>query len=182
MERLTPGEIQLLEDNYKLFYKALNRWQIRLSTYDKDEVYGVILESYIRSAKAFDKSKGHEFSTLFFTVAKNRALKLVRKYNAKKRQGIVYSYNKTIFSEEDMTFEDILGSNDKHSFIEEEWVRDSMDNLKPKERIAVQMNVLEGISQKEIGKVLGVTQVHAGRLVKKGLDKIKEDIIVKEMI
>ncbi|MCS6861333.1 MAG: SigB/SigF/SigG family RNA polymerase sigma factor [Abditibacteriales bacterium] len=54
------------------------------------------------------------------------------------------------------------------------WLKDALQRLPPRERRVVELTFFEGLSQLEIAKELGMSQMHVSRLLRKALARLRE--------
>lgn len=175
--KLTPEQAKLMEDNYKLIFKATSRY-LNKSEHTFDEIHDVCIFSLTRTAIMFDPTKGFKFATLFFTILDNKMRNIYRDKRAiKRRHNGMLSLDKPVVSGEgkDLTISDIIGNHDKYLFEYTNLIRGS--RLTDKEARCCELYYLKDLEQREIANIIGCTQAHVSRLIRQGVDKIRDELL-----
>ena len=67
----------------------------------------------------------------------------------------------------------LSGGDGEGSWVEEIAIKETLQNLTPREKTIVQLRFLEGKTQTEVSKIIGISQAQVSRLEKGVIDKIK---------
>lgn len=166
--RLTPEQAQLAQEYTPLTFWLIRKLYPKYKQFGYDAVYDAAITALIKTARSYDESRGANFKTFLTFVTGKEMSKVVRDANAKKRTANVMSIDAPV--EDDLTLLDMVGTEDTYEFI----MNDVASELTEREREAIYMKYVEGKSQAEIGQELGMSQVHASRIIRKGLAKMRE--------
>lgn len=83
---------------------------------------------------------------------------------------------------DDETMQDVLGQMDE-AFEEVEdnaFIEEGLSALDERERRIVELRFFEGLTQSEIAARIGISQMHVSRLIRRSLEKIREEIAAEE--
>lgn len=172
-----------------ILYKS-NSWMKK--GYSKEEIIEICLYKIGPGLKDFDPDRG-EITTFIATMCKYAMLKDYETRNAKKRIGkrVIKSLNDVYYqkshSSKPITYEDLclIHYDEEYTGIDyKKYIYEACDNIKskcenaPGKRIKYDLNKMfdlhyQGYTQREIGKICGVSQVQVSRMLK----RIREEII-----
>ena len=160
MTPLTPEQKQMVEDNIKLAYFALNKYRTQFEHLDPEDILSTCFIGLCKAARGFNPELGIAFSTYAMTAMYRRIINdLVRG-----KQQVEPIYLEEIKRQEDSTFwQDIIGSDD--SMEDEiickmlgERIIAELDNVrmneKYKEIIRVHYHEPD-LSQSQVGAIVG---------------------------
>jgi RNA polymerase sigma factor (sigma-70 family) len=171
--QLTKEQQELAAENIRLTTELIKR-NIGRSKLTYDEVYDASIDALISSAIHFKTELGYKFSTLYFIAGDKEIKKKLRNRKTKKRDG------KTI----SLTFEmnNLLDYHDDYSFFNKESIRLALKNsgLNEKEMNCIYLYFYRNMSQNKTAKALGISQAHVGRLIDKGISKLRKYINEQE--
>lgn len=174
---LTAEQLQFYRQNEKLVYYFLNKMMISKQQWEELEQIGRI--GLIKAIKTFDISKKNKFSTYAGYCIQNE-IKMFFRRNQKYQQEI--SFETVIKSDgsTELTLLDVI-KDEKNSRLEEDFfyterlikVITILMNEIPFSKSCVIFLRAVGISQEEIGKILGTTQVTIGRRESKAKKELR---------
>jgi RNA polymerase sigma factor (sigma-70 family) len=168
--RLTPEQAQLTQEYLPLSLWLVGKFYKKYRMFGYDAVYDAAITALIKSARGFDETKGANFKTFLTYVTENEMARIAIRANAKKRKANVISFDVPV--EDDLTLLDMVGTEDTYRI----FMNDAASELTEREKEAIYMKYVEGKSQTEIGEYFGVSQVHASRIIRKGLKKMRERV------
>jgi RNA polymerase sigma-B factor len=168
--KLTPEQAQLAQEYLPLTLWLVGKHYKKYKYFGYDSVYDAAIVALIKTARTFDESRGANFKTFLTLTTEGEMARMVRDANAKKRKGRVISFDVPV--EDDLTILDMMGKEDTYKI----FMDDATSELTNREKEAVYLKYVEGRSQTEIGERLGVSQVHASRIIRKGLKKMRERV------
>jgi RNA polymerase sigma-B factor len=75
-----------------------------------------------------------------------------------------------------------IGSEEPRYEISEEWavLEPGLRALDERERMILHLRFFEGLTQSQIAQQVGISQMHVSRLIRRALEKIREEIEIKE--
>lgn len=169
--KLTEYEQNLASENIRLTTELIKR-NIKKCDLPYEELYDAAIEALIRSAQYFKRDLGYKFSTLYFQAGDKAIKNKLRHRRAKKRDG-------TTISITDHT--DLVNHQDDYHFFDKELINLAIKNsgLNDTEKQCVYLYYYKQLSQPQIGKLMGYSQTHIGRLLIKGVDKLRKYILEK---
>ncbi len=172
---------RLVTDNINLIYLALKR----LYLYDKrDEYFDVGMIGLVKGARAFDETRGLKPSTFLYNCIYNELRMTFRK---KDPDGML-SLSKVLFTDgngNELFLEDMIPSDVN---IEEEMIlkeqKEKMYNeilkLKEREKLVICLSYgvggYEKITEKEISKILKISQAQVNRIKNKTIEKLRNNL------
>lgn len=165
--RLTPEQAQLAHDYLPLTFWLVGKFYKKYKMFGYDAVYDAAITALIKSSRSYDESRGANFKTFLTFVTGKEMSKAARAANAKKRTANVLSIDAPV--EDNLTLLDMVGTEDTYEFI-------LRDDLTEREKEAIYMKYVEGKNQTEIGEHFGISQVHASRIIRCGLNKMRERV------
>lgn len=164
-------------NNMRLAYFAAERF--RSSGLDMEELQASAFLGLVKAAASYDESKGTKFTTYAMTVMNNELRMMLRR---ERRHPQCLSLDKEmLLSGEDRSYalRDVIPSKETgYAEVEHSDLCDSLlalPRLKDGERQAIRLVVLQGMSQKAAGRLLGVSQESVSRRIKRGIDKIRAE-------
>lgn len=167
MEKLTPEQAKLVEDNHNLIYHVLLKYH-----WDIDKYYGIAAIGLCNAAKMFDPTKGIKFSTYACIAIKNQVL-----YDKRKRQlPIDFSLDERFYINDkgdNASKGDLIedSTNLIDDVIFELALKETLGKLDEKHRRTLELK-MQGVDQTTIGEMEGITQGSVSRRLKR----------IKEMI
>jgi RNA polymerase sigma-B factor len=86
--------------------------------------------------------------------------------------------------EEDVDPMETIGSEEPRYEISEEWavLAPGLRVLDDRERMILHLRFFEGLTQSQIAQQVGISQMHVSRLIRRALEKIREEIEVEETL
>jgi len=86
--------------------------------------------------------------------------------------------------EEDVDPMEAIGSDEPRYEISEEWavLAPGLRVLDDRERMILHLRFFEGLTQSQIAQQVGISQMHVSRLIRRALEKIREEIQVEETL
>ncbi len=88
---------------------------------------------------------------------------------------LVVSLDAPVSAQSDASFVDLLAD----SAIDDDGLSDAVNRLPPREQLVIKLYYWWGLTQREIGKLLGVHQVHASRIQLHALARLRETFIAQ---
>lgn len=150
--------------------------------YTYDEIESTAFLGLIEAAKNFDESKGFKFSTYAMPVIAGRVKRMYRddKWYFVKR-GVRHdmgSLNFVIDNENNTELQDILEDevNIEENVINEITVKKLLASLTERDRKIVYLYYFKRLKQIEIAEIMNITNVSVYRIIKKSLEKMKEEL------
>lgn len=169
IQRLTEEQKVFAEENHNLIYTFLNKKNLSI-----DEYYDVVVMGYLKAVANYDPSRGATFSTYAFFCMNNSV-------NMHYRAGVnkANKWDISFTGLEDPLFDNLtVGEVIPHCedveslFRYEEYIK-AINSLPPQLREIIMMRI-EGFSQAEIAKKVGLSQGYVSRLITKALKEIKK--------
>lgn len=173
----------LIERNLRLVAHVIKKFEN--TGEDKDDLISIGTIGLIKAINTYDGSKGARLATYAAKCVQNEVLMHIRA-NKKVKQEV--SINEPIGTDKDgneITFEDILGSNPEEVLDEVEIIffneklKNIIKKLKGREqKVLVMRYGLEGrkkYTQREVAGELGISRSYVSRIEKKILGKIAEE-------
>lgn len=152
-----------------------------------EETLAIANQAFANVMNKFDPDKA-EFSTYFMASARGHILRhsrdfahiirVNRKDYAKTKRTIYCdSLDDVIFTSDsvDIRRQDSIGAEDDYSYV---LVMETLGKLDKLDRKAFELQHFQGLSQTQIGKILGVTQVQVSRRVARAKARLK--VILKD--
>lgn len=161
-------EEELIKKYERLVYKIVNKFSPpEGSTYEDLVQVGRI--GLLNAIRNYDTSYGTTFITFAYQCIRAELIKYIRPYLAVKRTGGVVSLDLPVPDTENLCIEDILAASVN---VEEEVIaNDLLYRLTEKQPEIVKMR-LEGYSQPEIARKVGLSQAEISRKLKKLRKKV----------
>lgn len=175
---MTNEELTLwIEENHKFIRNKANFWAKNYPCLEMtyEEAYSLALEYVFRSSLKFDKSKGYKFSTYCGMAIDNAFKGEIRSIqNQKKYVTYEISLNNIIsdsdgnITEQGDLIEDITINIEEEVIANRlcERVREIIDKEVKRGGIILDL-LIEGYTQRDIGKKLGISQASCSRLIHK---------------
>jgi RNA polymerase sigma factor (sigma-70 family) len=170
--KLTPEQAQLAQEYLPLTLWLVGKHYGKYKYFGYDAIYDAAITALMKTSRTYDETRGAKFGTFLTFAVEKELFRMVRDANAKKRKGRVISFD-VVFDDdsvEDLTLLDMIGKDDNYPV----FMNDATSELTDREKEAIYLKYVEEKSQTEIGERLGVSQVHASRIIRKGLNKMKE--------
>lgn len=172
-----------VEDHLGLARKiAFQFSRIYKDKYTYDEIESTAFLGLIEAAKNFDESKGFKFSTYAMPYITGRVKRMYRddKWYFVKR-GVRHdmgSLNFVIDNENNTELQDILEDevNIEENVINEITVKKLLASLTERDRKIVYLYYFKRLKQIEIAEIMNITNVSVYRIIKKSLEKMKEEL------
>ena len=152
------------------------------SKYTYEELESTAFLGLIEAAKNFDESRGFKFSTYAIPVITGRVKRMFRDdkwYFI--RRGVPHemrSLNFIIDTEHNVELQDILEDevNIEENVINEITVKKLLASLTERDRNIVYLYYFKRLKQIEIAEIMNITQLSVSRIIKKSLEKMKEEL------
>lgn len=173
---MTKEEINsLITENIKLAYIVLNKYAPKVKNLiDYEELKSICLLGLTKAANTFNPDKGFAFSTYACKVISNDVLMELRSVN-KLRKTISIETSTT----DNLTILDMLYSDEN---IENDFLlSNTVDKLRffiknlPKREQKIINYTIDGLTQVQIAKALGISQTQVSRLYNKALNTLRFD-------
>ena len=168
IRQLTKQQQDLAAENIRLTTELIKR-NIGRNNLTYDEVYDASIEALISAAIHFKHDLGFKFSTLYFKVGDKAVKTKIRDSKAKKRSGRTVNFDLI----------EPLPYHENYSFFDRELINLAISNcgLSKKEKSCVFLYYYKQLSQPEIGKIMGHSQNHISRLLRRSIGKLREYIL-----
>ena len=168
---------EFVDQNQELVVNVCNSF-----LHNRDDAQDVSQEVFIKVYHSIDSFKGDsKISTWLYRIAVNKSLNFLR---SKKRRNI--------FSSLDLLLED-KNSNPAENIPDQEEDAESkvsnneqvnemfslIDQLPDKQKTAITLNKLEGLSYREISKIMNISVTETGVLINRAKKKIQKQMIKK---
>lgn len=165
-------EDKLIEENMRLAYWTAQKF--KGCGIEQEDLNGIALLGLVKAARAYDEQKG-AFTAFAIPVMRNRILMELRR---NKRCAKAVSLDAEITSSGD---EKMVSLGEMIPYREQGYERVEaaltalrlMQGLKEKERKAVYLILCRGLSQRDAGRALGVSQSTVSRLIKSAKEKMR---------
>ena len=175
---VTKAEIQKLTlENMGLAYKIA--WKYHGRGLEQDELQAVALFGLVKAASGFDRSREVPFPAFASTVIRNTIRMEFRRIK-KDRKCVSMEESVTSSGEAEKAYtwgERLSCREEGFEWVEREDFLSSLTSLPEltgKERKAVRLVICNGLTQKEAGKQIGLSQAHVSRRVRSGMEKIRK--------
>lgn len=165
---MTEEQKKLVEDNHKLIYFMLHKYNL-----DIEEYYDIFALALCNAAINYDTNRGTAFSTYAASAMKGAFLHNIRKSKAQCRSGNCISIDEVIYNDgtkDLITLEDML-SNRLDAF--DESILIDFTKLNDRVREILWLSYC-GYTQREIADIFGIGQPQVSRELKKA-KKMLED-------
>jgi RNA polymerase sigma factor (sigma-70 family) len=169
--KLNNEQRRKAEENVKLAYSRANYWKVL--NMDHSEILSTAMYGLVLAVKKFDKTKGVSFSTFCYRVIDNEVLKLVRYQRAEKRNAVTVSLNQQ--TNDSQEFGEMLGEEETFPAENQSLIQFLSRGLTSEERLLIDLYFYKNLNQADIGNIFGVSQVHVSRMIRKALDKMREN-------
>ena len=155
---MNPEQKKLVEENHNLIHSFLHRGKLSEADY-----YDLAAIGLCKAAEAYNPSKGYKFSTLAYRCMGNLIGKEFRDSKAKKRQGVVLSYDQIVT--DDITFLDTMESakNTENEVVSRITLRKLLSGMSPKQREVLCL-LSQGYTQQEVAKLVNTSQSWVSRV------------------
>ncbi len=130
--------------------------------YDYDDLFQMGCIGLVKAAQRFDATLGFKFTTYAGIWIKSEIQKAIRLSTSPKRSGEVVSLDYSVEDGEG-TLQDLLANYDS---VEEEVEASLLFNELIRKEPVITKLALQGYTQKEIGRKLGISQAHVYRKMK----------------
>lgn len=163
----------LVEENIKLVHFAINKKYKRIN--EKIKYLGLYEDFYqegciglFKAAKAFDESKGFKFTTFAFYWIDFQLRHFVTRYIPKHYNDNLVSIDRKINKDDkrEITLKDTIYSYDEYNGLYND-LKNFAKTTKVKDIDTIIDLSLEGLSQREISIVIGISQPEVSRRVKR---------------
>ena len=174
----TKAEIQKLTlENMGLAYKIA--WKYHGRGLEQDELQAVALFGLVKAASGFDRSREVPFPAFASTVIRNTIRMEFRRIKKdRKCVSMEESVTSSGEAENPYTWGEWLSCREEgFDRVEREGFLSSLTSLPEltgKERKAVRLVICNGLTQKEAGEQIGMSQAHVSRRVRSGMEKIRK--------
>lgn len=173
---MTPD--QLFENNIGLVYYVAKRYaSIYLENPNiRDDMIQEGFLALWRACQLFDESKGNSFSTYATTSIRNKMVCFAVRYL--KRQSTLVSLEDPINTDEKepLVYKDIIA--DEQSDVQDIITHDQIFNIAEQlgeTAKSVLLKLIEGCTQDEIAKIVGISQPTVSRTIKKIRERIRNE-------
>lgn len=171
------------ESAFREIYEDTVSW-VRSYVYNRvsrDNVEDCMQQIYIKlyqNIGYFDESKGH-FRTWFNTLIKNETIDFLRKYEKPQNKNVDSLYDdedKIIdFVDPGMTPEDVMEKQEIANIMSE-----ILSEISEEQRQCIMLHYMEGLKNKEIAEIYGISEGTVKSRISYGLKKIEAKVIIME--
>lgn len=158
---------KMVTDNLGLAHMMVRKYPLPRG-YDYEDMYQEACIAIFTAAKEFDPTRGFKFSTIATKLIANRFNRILRDQRAIKRNGTCISIHSPISINsqtiDDLEILDMLASADDSE--DEVIALEVLEILTNEDKTLVKLR-LNGMTQAEIGKEIGCSQVHVYRKLRK---------------
>lgn len=158
MNAVRSNDVDTLVQNTLPFVHHILKKYYPPTGYEYEDLYQVGCIGLVQAAKKFDPSLGYKFTTFAGIWIENEIRKAIRMQKAVKRTGDVFSIDG--WDREEGSLADLLANFDS---VEEEVETKLLFSELFRREPAITMLALQGYTQKEIGRKLGMSQVNVSR-------------------
>ena len=156
--------LRILFDRYGGFAHAI-AWQVLGDHQLSEDAVQDTFVSVWRKASQFKKQRGQNVRAWILAIANNRAIDIARsRSGAHKRPSSIHD------------LEHVLSATDAFAHIDSvelrELVREAMQQLTPEQGRAIELNVIEGYSHREIGEMLDTPVGTIKRRIRIGMQRL----------
>jgi RNA polymerase sigma-70 factor, ECF subfamily len=144
--------------------------------HDKDDANDLTQEVFIQAYQSLNKFKGDSaFSTWIYRIAVNASLNSVRKNSS----GPILSRLDLLFNtgkERELSFPVYDAEDPENIFIKLEkskWIQNALDSLPENQRTAIVLSKYDDLSQKEISKIMMITEGAVESLIQRAKANLK---------
>lgn len=162
---------ELIEKHMSFAYKKSHLWNKRIKNMDYDSILDICLWGLCKAGKKFDFNRGIKFITFANVVIDNEIRMELRKENKMRN---TFYISDLMFEDEEGKIR--LGNNiskdlsvpDNTNLVNEYMsLIEGLKLLTKREKKLIYLYIFENMTQKEIGKILGIRQSYVSRLHKK---------------
>lgn len=173
---MSEKQEQMVFENTKLIYFVLKK----LNLYSKcDEYYDIGLIGLVKGVKTFDENKNICLSTYLFTCIKNEILTVARKKSLDTISIETEIGEDIILS--DVIKDDLVIEDDVEERTMFESVTEYIEKMSKEEQFVINsyfgINGSKKLTQREIAKHLGISQVQVSRRISKIINKLKGEFL-----
>lgn len=173
--RLTPEQSELAAAHLTLTNKFITIAKRSYSRFGSEAIHDAAITALIKSARTYSEAYGRPFGMFLYYNVQRELQRMVRDSHAQKRKGISLSLDAEFsrFDGNPLSLHDLLISEDEYAFFDDEMLHLLLAQLDERERACVNLTFAYEIPQREIGKQLGISQAHVGRITRKALVKMR---------
>lgn len=163
---------QIILSNYSIVFSVMQKLSIPASDEDMFQT-GII--GLLKAINTFDVSKGYQFSTYAFPIVRNEILLSFRKNKKSVKAAFSLDDNVDIGNGESVSYAEMIADRKDYeeNTVNSMLAQQIFEELSPREQRIFIMFFVEGKTQSEISKALGITQSYISRIIK-GIGKIKK--------
>jgi RNA polymerase sigma factor (sigma-70 family) len=173
---------ELITENQNLVHYVCHKhFKNMLAKFEYEDIASVGMFGLVTAAKKFCPSRGIKFSTYAYHLIWGYIKRYIRDYNEKgivipRRQKLAgtkvscVSFQDNVTDDGNITIESLLFSEQDFTAAE---VQEFLDKLTSKEK-GVCLLLMDGYSQAQAAKVLGISQPHVSRLLAKVKKKYRQ--------
>jgi RNA polymerase sigma-70 factor, ECF subfamily len=185
---VTDREIitRILSGEQKYYQLLVERYQSLVFrtclgfVHNKEDADDLTQDVFIQAYQSLKNFKGEaSFSTWLYRIAVNASLNKVRKsskFNFLKRFDNLFGYRK----ETEKTHPDMYAIDPEEILVvaeQAEWVQKALDSLPEKQREAIVLSKYDDLSQKEIAKVMKITEGAVEALLQRAKTNLREELV-----
>lgn len=187
-------QLKNVEDYLPLVYNIASKIYKRIPDYSNIEYEDLIGYGFLGLAEAINKYKndvGVKFSTFAYPYIQGRIMDFLRKLNKERAipEGKMVSIDSIVENSIEEDKIDFLGSNklDPGLYVEKEELMEIITEIIEKELADLEKLVLylwfkEGLSQKEIAKVLEISNSRVSQIKKQSLKRLQKSLRKRNII
>lgn len=169
---------RLVEENQRLAYYLAHRWAKKLTRYPltQNEIESDCLYGLFKAARTFDESKGYRFATYATHCINNEVLQTLRKYKVIKipiSSLTAINSSGDEFDQWNLIQGDQFQEDISDAILSEMVIQAEFKKLDKREKQILYLYANGGYTQKEISKLIGISQSYISRIIKKLQGKMK---------
>jgi RNA polymerase sigma factor (sigma-70 family) len=171
-EPLTAEQVEMVEAYANMAFKLVSIWFSRYRGFGYDAIYDACISALVKCARNYDPERG-KFSTLLYHSTDHEMKRVIRYSQAKGRDSKIISLDETFDEDDKLNRLNLQRHEDRYGFIETEFLKDIAVDLSEKEQYLLNLYFVKEMGQRDIAKILNISQVHVSRLLKKALIKMR---------
>lgn len=170
--------LRLFEDNIRLSYYLAERWKSSFPPSMWDELVSEAMLGLWKAAVTFNPHKGTRFGSYGSTCINNQLRMLYR--TRKKDFGKEVSIHSELVSDgggDSFSFEDFLGY--EPDMVAQIECKEALESLS--RQPILRMYYIDGLNQKQIAQIEGITQSYTSRKIRKAVARIRKDLFNRKV-
>ena len=162
--------VKLYEENEKLAYFIANKWRSKVYPSNMEDLYQEAKIALWAASKSYNPDKGIKFSTYVTNCINHKIINFMqRKIPQIQPEQEISLFTQLLDADYEFTFENVLESNmDIENDI---FTKQILDEVKNDE--ILKLRYLDGYTQKQVGEMLGISQMSVSRMIRKKIADIR---------